>query len=285
MDSPKSLKVITGIFLLFLGVLAFNTIDSIYIPLKKSIAAEHISAIVFYGTEFLVFFTIGFSINKLIKNINKQNFFIRQNYQLFSIMGIALFLPPLVYMLGNLFDQTHNSITINDAAWFAGSLFMFILAEIFRYGYKLKEEQRRQFVLILSIICYACAATGFLHSLLLCWEMGHNDNSIEFAAIIYSFIPSVIMVWSSVLIALIINNIRKGIVFETSNAQLITWVGAVVLIGGVFQSILYNFTNIEQLVPGNTNHMLVYLLGTFIAFIGQIFHIGIRMKEEQDLTI
>ena len=51
MDSPKSLKVITGIFLLFLGVLAFNTIDSIYIPLKKSIAAEHISAIVFYGTE------------------------------------------------------------------------------------------------------------------------------------------------------------------------------------------------------------------------------------------
>ena len=141
MDSPKSLKVITGIFLLFLGVLAFNTIDSIYIPLKKSIAAEHISAIVFYGTEFLGFFTIGFSINKLIKNINKQNFFIRQNYQLFSIMGIALFLPPLVYMLGNLFDQTHNSITINDATWFAGSLFMFILAEIFRYGYKLKEEQ------------------------------------------------------------------------------------------------------------------------------------------------
>jgi hypothetical protein len=40
MDSPKSLKVITGIFLLFLGVLAFNTIDSIYIPLKKSIAAH-----------------------------------------------------------------------------------------------------------------------------------------------------------------------------------------------------------------------------------------------------
>ena len=41
-----------------------------------------------------------------------------------------------------------------------------------------QEEQRRQFVLILSIICYACAATGFLHSLLLCWEMGHNDNSM-----------------------------------------------------------------------------------------------------------
>lgn len=140
MDSPKSLKVITGIFLLFLGVLAFNTIDSIYIPLKKYCRRTHIRHSLLWH-RVLVFFTIGFSINKLIKNINKQNFFIRQNYQLFSIMGIALFLPPLVYMLGNLFDQTHNSITINDAAWFAGSLFMFILAEIFRYGYKLKEEQ------------------------------------------------------------------------------------------------------------------------------------------------
>lgn len=148
-----------------------------------------------------------------------------------------------------------------------------------------QEEQRRQFMLILSIICYACAATGFLRSLLLCWEMGHNNNSIEFAAIIYAFIPSIIMICSSVLIAVIVNNVRKGIVFETSNAQLITLVGAVVLIGGVLQSTLYNFAGVEQLVPGSTNHMLVYLLGTFIAFIGQIFHIGIRMKEEQDLTI
>lgn len=148
-----------------------------------------------------------------------------------------------------------------------------------------QEEQRRQFMLILSIICYACAATGFLRSLLLCWEMGYNNNSIEFAAIIYAFIPSIIMIWSSVLIAVIVNNVRKGIVFETSNAQLITLVGAVVLIGGVLQSTLYNFAGVEQLVPGSTNHMLVYLLGTFIAFIGQIFHIGIRMKEEQDLTI
>ena len=147
------------------------------------------------------------------------------------------------------------------------------------------EEQRRLFVLILSVICYACAATGVLRSLLLCWEMGHNDNSIQFVAIIYTFIPSFIMVWSSVLIAVIVNNVRKGIVFETSNAQLITWVGAVVLTGGLLQSALYNFAGVEQLIPGSTNHMLVYLLGTFIAFIGQIFHIGIRMKEEQDLTI
>lgn len=141
MNSPKSLKIITGIFLFFLVVIAFNTIDSIYIPLKKSIATENISAITFYGTELLVFFTIGFSINKLTKNINKQKFFIKQNHQLFSIMGIALFLPPLVHVLSGLFDQMQNSITVNDPVWFAGSLFMFILAEIFRYGYKLKEEQ------------------------------------------------------------------------------------------------------------------------------------------------
>lgn len=143
MNSQKSLKLTTGVFLFFLAVIAFNTIDSIYIPLKKSIAAENISAIALYGTELVVFFTIGFSINRLTKNINKQKFFIKQNHYLFFIMGIALFLPPFVHMLCNLFDQAHtsDSITVNDPVWFASSLFMFILAEIFRYGYKLKEEQ------------------------------------------------------------------------------------------------------------------------------------------------
>lgn len=144
MNSSKSLRTITGVFLFFLAVIAFNTIDSIYIPLKQSIVAENIPAITLYGTELVVFFTIGFSINRLTKNINKQKFFIKENHYLFFIMGIALFLPPFINVLYNLFSQMHSSdptITVNDPMWFASSLFMFILAEIFRYGYKLKEEQ------------------------------------------------------------------------------------------------------------------------------------------------
>lgn len=150
---------------------------------------------------------------------------------------------------------------------------------------KNQEEQRQQVVFILSIICYACAGTGFLRSLLLCWEMGKDNSNFHFAMTIYTFVPSIIMVWSSILIAVIANNVRKGIVFETSNAQLINWVGAVVLTGGLLQSILYNFAGVEEMVTSSNNHMLIYLLGMFIVFIGQIFHIGIRMKEEQDLTI
>lgn len=144
MNRSKSLRTITGVFLLFLAVIAFNTIDSIYIPLKQSIVAENIPAITLYGTELVVFFTIGFSINRLTKNINKQKFFTKENHYLFFIMGIALFLPPFINVLYNLFGQMHSSdptITVNDPMWFASSLFMFILAEIFRYGYKLKEEQ------------------------------------------------------------------------------------------------------------------------------------------------
>lgn len=148
-----------------------------------------------------------------------------------------------------------------------------------------QEEKRQQFVLILSIICYACAATGVLRSLTLCLNMGKDSGTLNLALTLYTFLPSIIMFWSSVLIALIVNNVRKGIVFEKSNAQLITWVGTVVLIGGMLQSILYNFVGVEELVPGSNNHTLIYLLGMFIVFIGQIFHIGIHMKEEQDLTI
>lgn len=150
---------------------------------------------------------------------------------------------------------------------------------------KNKEEQRKLFIFFLSIMCYGCAITGFLRTLLLCWEMGKNSGNNELVTIIYNSISPTIMIWSSILIAIIVNNVRKGIVFERGNAQLITLAGAAALIGGLLQSLLYNFAGVEEVIPNNTNHMLTYLLGMFIIFIGQIFHIGIHIKEEQDLTI
>lgn len=143
MNNQKSLKVTTGVFLFFLAATAIDNIDHIYIPLKQSIAADNIPAITIYATELIVFFTMGFSMNRLTKNIYKQKFFIKQNYLLFFAMGLALFLPPAVHVVGDIFDKVHDwqAIKVNDALWFAGSLFLIILAEIFRYGHKLKEEQ------------------------------------------------------------------------------------------------------------------------------------------------
>lgn len=150
---------------------------------------------------------------------------------------------------------------------------------------KNQKKRQQQFTFILPIICYACAIGGFFRAFGLCWEMGQNNENLEFSSTIYTFISPIIMVWSSILIALIVRNVRKGIVFETSNAQLITWVGAVVLMGASLQLFISSLADVKSPIVINGNPMIYYLLGMFIVFIGQIFHIGIRMKEEQDLTI
>lgn len=150
---------------------------------------------------------------------------------------------------------------------------------------KTPEEKRRHLMRILSILCYVYAIGGVARTLTLLWEMGHDHGDANLISLVYTFIPIIIMVWISVLIALITRNVDKGIVFDKSNAQLITWVGAVVLTGGFIQYLLQNFIDTPSSVQTSTSAVLYYLLGMFIIFIGQIFHIGMRMKEEQDLTI
>lgn len=150
---------------------------------------------------------------------------------------------------------------------------------------KTPEEKRRHLMRILSILCYVYAIGGVARTLTLLWEMGHDHGDANLIGLVYTFIPIIIMVWISVLIALITRNVDKGIVFDKSNAQLITWVGAVVLTGGFIQYLLQDFIDTPSSVQTSTSAVLYYLLGMFIIFIGQIFHIGIRMKEEQDLTI
>lgn len=148
-----------------------------------------------------------------------------------------------------------------------------------------QEKKRKQFMLILTIICYGCTIAGFFRAGTLCWEMEQNFGNIKIGAALYTFIQPITMALSSILIALITRNVRKGIVFDTRNAQLITWVGGIVLIGGCAQYLFRDIISAEISLSYDGNPMFIYLLGMFIGLIGQIFHIGIRMKEEQDLTI
>lgn len=143
MENKKSLKVTTGVFIFFLTMTAINKVDSLYIPLKQSIAYQKIPEIWIYSTELLAFVILGITILRIISHINKQKFFIQQNFRLFYTAAIALFLPPVVHFLGKIFDKAHNweAFKMDETLWFTASLFLLIIAEIFRYGTKLKEEQ------------------------------------------------------------------------------------------------------------------------------------------------
>lgn len=143
MESKSLLKYTTTTFFLFLFICAFDNVDKIYIPLKHSIVDKKIPEIWIYSTELLTFLIFGILLIKLVNNVNKQKFFIKQNVRCFQIMAVALMLPAIVKTLGDILDTAHDwhFFPMDIALWFAASLFLSLMGNIFRYGLKLKEEQ------------------------------------------------------------------------------------------------------------------------------------------------
>ena len=140
MKSPKSISFTAGFFVYFLFVSYYNHAEDIYTPLKQSIIDGNISMAIMFGLEVLSILTIATSIVLIIKNISEGLFFTKRNFICFHIMGCAFYLPILSYaIIGRLLCLA--DIQIDFALYIAAGSFMFLLAEIFRYGYRLKEEQ------------------------------------------------------------------------------------------------------------------------------------------------
>ena len=140
MKSTTSISFITGFFMYFLFVSYYNHAEDIYTPLKQSIIDGNISMATMFGLELLGVLTIATSIVLIVRNIIKGRFFTKRNFICFQIMGCAFYLPVIDYaIIGRFICQA--DIQIDFALYIAAGTFMFLLAEIFRYGYRLKEEQ------------------------------------------------------------------------------------------------------------------------------------------------
>lgn len=138
-----NLGAITGVFLFFLTLIGINTFNEAYIQLKHSVVDEHIHAVLFYSLELAVLLFVGYGVCKVISNINKRKFFVKINYMLFYYMGVALFFLPVLHELGDALDTVHDwkIIPMEVPVWSAMGTFLLIIAEIFRYGIRMKEEQ------------------------------------------------------------------------------------------------------------------------------------------------
>ena len=100
----------------------------------------NISMAVMFGLELLTVLTIITSIILVVNNIIKERFFTKRNFICFYIMGIAFYIPIFDYaIIGRMICGI--DIQMDYALYLAAGSFMLLLAEIFRYGYRLKEEQ------------------------------------------------------------------------------------------------------------------------------------------------
>ena len=140
MKSTTSISFTAGFFMYFLFVSYYNHAEDIYTPLKQSIIEGNISMAAMFGLDLLAILTIAICIILVIKNISNRHFFTKRNFICFYIMGIAFYFPVFDYaIIGRFICQV--DVNIDFALYLAAGSFMLLLAEIFRYGYRLKEEQ------------------------------------------------------------------------------------------------------------------------------------------------
>ena len=140
MKTPKSLNLLTGLFTGLLVGLGNHHLKDLYIPWKQSIAEDNLPLSILLGLELFLLLAIAGGIIKLVMNINNKQFFAKLNHICLYIMGSSFLVLGLIgSILIQILIQEVNEI--NYIMCLIIGVFLFIIAEIFRYGYHLKEEQ------------------------------------------------------------------------------------------------------------------------------------------------
>ena len=148
-----------------------------------------------------------------------------------------------------------------------------------------KKNRKQELETVMSclvVICASCLMIWLTQTMQLCYELGKDDTDDFIWQVLSRSITLVAMAVCSISIWIMLSNVKRNEVFTKRNANLIVFIGVTVEITGLLQYILGIFT-LEGI--SRESFMIYLLLGVFILFIGCLFKIGIRMKEEQDLTI
>lgn len=148
-----------------------------------------------------------------------------------------------------------------------------------------KKNRKQELETVMSclvVICASCLMIWLTQTMQLCYELGKDDTDDFIWQVLSRSITLVAMAVCSIFIWIMLSNVKRNEVFTKRNANLIVFIGVTVEIAGLLQYILGIFT-LEGI--SRESFMIYLLLGVFILFIGCLFKIGIRMKEEQDLTI
>lgn len=148
-----------------------------------------------------------------------------------------------------------------------------------------KKNRKQELETVMSclvVICASCLMIWLTQTMQLCYELGKDDTDDFIWQVLSRSITFVAMAVCSIFIWIMLSNVKRNEVFTKRNANLIVFIGVTVEITGLLQYILGIFT-LEGI--SRESFMIYLLLGVFILFIGCLFKIGIRMKEEQDLTI
>lgn len=134
----------------------------------------------------------------------------------------------------------------------------------------------------LMFICFCCLLISFIQNAMLCFDLGKDDTDDFLWIMLPQSVTLLAMAVCSILIFCLLRNVKRKEVFTEENSTLIVAIGGIVELNGLLQGFFGTFVSVSNL---RQTYLIYILLGVFILFIGCVFKIGVRMKEEQELTI
>lgn len=134
----------------------------------------------------------------------------------------------------------------------------------------------------LMFICFCCLLISFIQNAMLCFDLGKDDTDNFLWIMLPQSVTLFAMAVCSILIFCLLRNVKRKEVFTKENSTLIVAIGGIVELNGLLQGFFGTFVSVSNL---RQTYLIYILLGVFILFIGCVFKIGVRMKEEQELTI
>lgn len=145
------------------------------------------------------------------------------------------------------------------------------------------EKQEREFVMMcLAVTCGAGTLAEALRLLLAVMDW-HEGTLTDGWVLTMRSINLAVCAICSWLTFLIIREVKQRRVFTRLNAQYITLIGCAATFGGIAQNVVVNL--VYEDTANHSGDMTYLVLGLLLLFIASLFNIGIRMKEEQELTI
>ena len=137
------------------------------------------------------------------------------------------------------------------------------------------QKNEKRLIEVLLVFCAFVFMSSIFHNITLAYELGKDDTD----TFIWQMVPER---FCAALIFKIVYNLKHKRVFIYENARLVQFIGLAVMAYGTFLGVWKFVSPVETVA---FMHNMFLLLGAFFVLIGSVFKVGIRIKEEQDLTI
>ena len=148
---------------------------------------------------------------------------------------------------------------------------------------KIAQKREKNLIILLSGVCAYVFMGSVFRNIMLAYELGKDDTDTFIWHMVPQSIAMLLMMFCAGLIIKMLYNLKHKQVFVRENVRLVQYLGLAVMVYGVFLGIWKHVSPVEETIAFMRDAFL--LLGGFILLIGSVFKAGIRIKEEQDLTI